>query len=747
MRMALKLFKTEHLSKDSVFCYNSIAVKAEMIYGLSDVLERMQMLYKRSIEITEYLLSIQKPVTIETLAQRFSVSMRTVRNDLDSIDVWLLESECPPVQRVQNVGVFLQDPDGVVKSKLYVWDTQQYVFNKQERTFIIIGLLLGKRKTNINDLADLLDVSPATVSMDIQKVKEWLNEKHIKLVSTPHKGIIIDDGETSIRRGYVILLREIFNLKAKQRDIIEKKFTQCGDILNLFHLDYFRKAYDKWGDKILNAIEALKRTADSDISDGSFIFIYICFLVSLTMIQENRSLSGDVLETMRELATRDAKTLEAIKTIIKAELELDIPNNEAYYLTTAWSSTRRFEVAQNAGLEYVLLARELIKKVQEKIEYEINADEETVFDIATHLNLMHYRMAINIPAGNYSSLEGIASEFPDVCEASKQALLDVLKGSVFPENIAAIEDEAPYVAMHIVVSIYKQTLFQDNMRKVIIVCGSSVATSRILENRLKAMFSNINVMATMSYNEFLAHGDNLQCDLIVATINLESKAYKCITVSPLLKEEDINRLMNFFVLRSQDIEINKYIGATMNIMARALKLSAAKKLELTVRLVKELNGEVKKLKRKAPLKMRDILSFEVVETGVRVKDSIEAIQIAASLLIRSGAITQRHVDDLIKSYKRFGGSIVIDEGIAMPHLLIPELTAPCMSLITLKEPVKFNNVKNDPVSVVMVLLSNNNIAHVGVIEDIIELFNDEKSRKAVFNATSKLEIINQIHKK
>jgi mannitol/fructose-specific phosphotransferase system IIA component (Ntr-type) len=154
---------------------------------------------------------------------------------------------------------------------------------------------------------------------------------------------------------------------------------------------------------------------------------------------------------------------------------------------------------------------------------------------------------------------------------------------------------------------------------------------------------------------------------------------------------------------------------------------------------------MKKLKRKSPIRMRDVLSLKVIETGVDAKNSIEAIQAAAKLLINDDKITQHDADELVKSYRRFGGNIVIDKGIAMPHLLLPELSGPCMSLITLKNPVPFNNEKNDPVLAVMVLLSNNNIAHVGIIEDIIELFNDEERKAAVFNADSKFEIINQIY--
>jgi len=53
---------------------------------------------------------------------------------------------------------------------------------------------------------------------------------------------------------------------------------------------------------------------------------------------------------------------------------------------------------------------------------------------------------------------------------------------------------------------------------VVIVCNSTIATSKILESRLKSIFYNVNV--------------------VISTIPLESSQYLCVTVNPLLKLEE-----------------------------------------------------------------------------------------------------------------------------------------------------------------------------------------------------------------
>ena len=73
---------------------------------------------------------------------------------------------------------------------------------------------------------------------------------------------------------------------------------------------------------------------------------------------------------------------------------------------------------------------------------------------------------------------------------------------------------------------------------VVIVCNSTIATSKILESRLKSIFYNVNVVKTISYHEFVGSTEPLACDVVISTIPLESSQYLCVTVNPLLKLEE-----------------------------------------------------------------------------------------------------------------------------------------------------------------------------------------------------------------
>ena len=87
---------------------------------------------------------------------------------------------------------------------------------------------------------------------------------------------------------------------------------------------------------------------------------------------------------------------------------------------------------------------------------------------------------------------------------------------------------------------------------------------------------------------------------------------------------------------------------------------------------------------------------------------------------------------------------VIDRGVALPHLLAPELPGPCMSVITLDKPVKFNHAENDPVKLIVMLLSNHNTAHIKVLEELVDVLGDARKREAIEAAASAYELLSII---
>lgn len=704
------------------------------------------MLYERCVRIIEMLIHSQKPVTISSLAQVLSVSTRTIRSDLDVIDEWLAEVNQDPVVRVTGVGVFLKDPQGEIQSWLKRTGNKGYIMSSRERVKAITGWILAERRvTGISEIAQELDVSPATISQDLKKVRKWMEENAIQMVSKPHVGIAVRDTEINIRRGCVLALREMLETSANQQTLISARFVQTEQILRKYHMESFYKTLTLYREKIFAVIQALQESAHVTISDNGFCAMFLYLLTALARMRGNHFVSIEG-KGYSHIKIQKGFDYQQIHDLIYDQTGIDPTEAELFLIHAQWMSLRKFGASREINVESVLIAKELIQEIKDALELEFEEGDDTVMELATHLNVMQYRLFLNIPAEYNPVLKEIEDTFPDVCQVVREKLWATLRGRMGEISRQVCDHEAVYIAMYIVACILKNPLEEIQKKDVVIVCNNTIATSKILESRLKSLFENINVVKTISYHEFVNAKEALPCDLVISTIPLESPRYQCITVNPLLKLEDVNRLMEVFMLRMQKVDINKYISATINIAARSLELKPEERIRLSIELARNIDEEVRGLDNRRKPELKSLLDESLAAVKVRAKNCYEAIQAAGNLLKEKGYIGQMHIDEMIHMKKKLGGYMVIDKGVALPHLLAPELPGPCLSVITLEKPVKFHNADNDPVSLVIMLVSNNNTVHIKVLEELVDLLENKEKRAAILKAENVYELLDIINR-
>lgn len=153
----------------------------------------MMLLNERRCNVLLDILENESWARIRDLAQRFHVSDRTIRYDLDVIDDFLQFNNLSLLVRKQNGGMkFVESAEEKTKLlRLFQHlGLYQYVLSSNERLQKILAeLLYIKDYIRINDLAAILYVSRGTVIKDLQKVREWLEKRHLELRSIPKYGI------------------------------------------------------------------------------------------------------------------------------------------------------------------------------------------------------------------------------------------------------------------------------------------------------------------------------------------------------------------------------------------------------------------------------------------------------------------------------------------------------------------------------------------------------------------------------
>lgn len=141
------------------------------------------------------------------------------------------------------------------------------------------------------------------------------------------------------------------------------------------------------------------------------------------------------------------------------------------------------------------------------------------------------------------------------------------------------------------------------------------------------------------------------------------------------------------------------------------------------------------------------LNYQTVKTIDSVQDWKEAIKICAEPLLNNHSISSDYIDAIFQLHESIGPYYVLAPGIAMPHAR-PEqgVNQLGLSMLLVKQGVKFTSQENDPVYLITLLAANDNTSHIEMLTQLATLFAETKDIQAIFNAKSSDEILAVINR-
>ena len=144
--------------------------------------------------------------------------------------------------------------------------------------------------------------------------------------------------------------------------------------------------------------------------------------------------------------------------------------------------------------------------------------------------------------------------------------------------------------------------------------------------------------------------------------------------------------------------------------------------------------------------MEDLIKKENINVNIDAEHWEDAIRKAGQLLIDSKRIEEDYINSMIDSVKELGPYIVLSQGFALAHAAPSETTVhePSLSLITLKEPVRFGS-PNDPVKVVMCLACRDKATHVDLLSKVAKKLIKENIIADAAKCTSSDELYHVIN--
>ena len=146
------------------------------------------MLNNREIKMLD-IFSSGEEVSIKKLKEKFDISERMVRYDIDKINFVLSIFNIKPIYRNKSGTFKLDSNNKINKIKVMVKEAEPIDIEKRKKLIKLL-LLTSVKKTNVSNLMDKFDTSRITINNDLNIIKKEFKEKGIFL--NTKKGIILE---------------------------------------------------------------------------------------------------------------------------------------------------------------------------------------------------------------------------------------------------------------------------------------------------------------------------------------------------------------------------------------------------------------------------------------------------------------------------------------------------------------------------------------------------------------------------
>lgn len=628
----------------------------------------MVTLNNRQIDIIKFLLNTNTYITVENISEVFHISERTIRSDLNSIESALKEYDVY-LERKARVGIKLNSSQKEIGKILNIYDHK--IYSVEERVLFALISIMTKKKATFEELAEELQVSKNTVVQDVKSVKTLLEKYDIKINKKSYYGMFLEAEEDKIRS----CLLQLYKKSSKHIQLDINKY-----IIECLKLDI---------KEIRRFIEKVETLANVKYSEEALDELEV--LISFSLCRMN---IGNTVKYSEDYINKQKvnKNFTILRDCIK-KLNFNFTESELCYLLKLFSgakSTLGNFITTN--LEVDKLATNIIKDMCKVINISPTEDVEFKEQMSLHLKVAIFRLKNNLLIDN-PMLEEIKYKMSFIYSITEK-ILSEYEGIL---NVKFPESEIAYIAM------YFDTLFERNVKgkfsyKVLIICNGGLATSSLLKTRIGAMIPEIKILDICRLRDVECSLKNYQVDFLISTVPVALDDYKVIQVNPLLELDDIEKIKSEIFSR---------------------------------RYEKNCKFLVEKVQNKNQSEISKILQERYSQIGVELNDWREAIKLAAKPLVRDKKIKSEYISEIIKVIETLGNYMVFIPEIAFVHAEPNLVIENSVSILVLKNPIKFGSKKETLVKVIVVLANKNeNMNLVNLINIITKKDNIKKLKEA-----------------
>ncbi|SDW37574.1 transcriptional antiterminator, BglG family [Marinococcus luteus] len=499
----------------------------------------MEYLTGRERELLLHLLHHQELKPVAEIAEEINVSSRTIHRDLDKLADWLA-GEQVELERRTGSGVRLKGAEEDIEEiKLRLQRPAVVEYTPDERRTLLICLILeSDGPVKLTALGAELKVTIATISQDLDKLKDWLELFSLTLVRRRGYGVEVQGAETAKRRAMSSLIAE--NVEEKEllssirHHIYERNVqTEQGRVAE--------RLLDMVGENHWSTVEQVLSNMQDQLPQNFADSAYIGLIVHLTLaierisVGESIDINADYMDNLRD--TKEFAIAEAIIRKLERVLELSIPEAEIGYITMHLRGAKLRTPVENQlevdHLPVALKAKALIHEMEKLMGEPLGKNHSLYEGLVAHLEPALYRLSENMRIHN-PLMESIKENYADLFTKLRQATDAVFTESYLPDA------EVGFLVLHFGTAIEREEAAAP--LHALVVCSSGIGSSKLLESRLRKevpVLGDLENVSLLDLEEMNMDG----YDLIISTIPLDPQPLPHLVVHPFLNEEDTKAVL------------------------------------------------------------------------------------------------------------------------------------------------------------------------------------------------------------
>ncbi len=483
--------------------------------------------YGRLNEIFHYIKK-HDYISSERLASKFDVTERTIRNDIQEINLVLLENGAViklkrkygyyiEITEDRLFGQFLEELEKENKSNM------ELETSKDRIRYILSLLLESDDYISLNEIMDKVFISKNTLNNYIKTIKKIIEKYHLEYIAKPNVGIKLIGTEDNKRK---CIMDHVITYDF---DNYITGFTKEERALFIgIDLDYLKEI----------TLSQLKRR-NIETSDYNIKNLIIHLALMISRVKQNNYINLLDIETDYSIMG----IVESLCKDVEQYYDIIISKGEKIYIYLHFVANTHMEAADIDDEWLERSVQNILDIIYENYSFDLRDDEILTGDLFRHMKSIFINKSFGLNIRN-PLINTIKNNYPLAFEITLTAISKVFTKQPFVLN----EEDVGYVSVHIGAAIERYFAKRLEKKNVILVCGSGQATIRMLEARLNLYFSDkINIVRCISYNEYNNYRgkDFNRIDFVISTVPLESKIVPSITVNFALKNKDVESISRF----------------------------------------------------------------------------------------------------------------------------------------------------------------------------------------------------------